>query len=158
MTYPPPTTFNRTPEQKKDMFLSWKRDDLAFFGGGACHILAYLFYDLHRNEGYDIIYTRPLGDHPGNHVYCHKDGWVFDTAGWTREDEVLRMMREDYTKRYPNWDIERMVITDMPLEDFCKKYYSRPPAYFPYLPWERAYKYIQQFSSRPPRAPTTPSS
>ena len=85
MSYPAPSQFFRTPAQKKDMFLSWNRSDMEFFGGGACHILAYLFYDLHRGEGYDIIYTRPLGNHPGNHVYCCKDDWVFDTAGWTRE-------------------------------------------------------------------------
>ncbi len=151
MSYPPPSNFFRTPEQRKDMFLSWARDDQAFFGGGACHILAYLFYDLHRDEGYDIIYTRPVGDHPGNHVYVCKDGWAFDTAGWTREDELLRVMHEDYTKRHPKWEIERMVITDMDLETFCKKYNSRPPAYFPYLPWERAYTYIQKFAAGPPK-------
>jgi hypothetical protein len=150
MSYPAPSQFFRSPAQKKDMFLSWKRSDREFFGGGACHILAYLFYDLHRGEDYDIIYTRPLGLHPGHHVYCYKDGWVFDTAGWTREDEVLRVMREDYTKRHSDWDIERTVITDMQLEDFCEKYYHRSPAYFPYLPWERAYEYIKKFEKRPP--------
>jgi hypothetical protein len=149
--YPPPSNFFRTPEQKKDMFLSWARDDISFFGGGACHILAYMFYDLHRNEGYDIIYTRPLGDYPGNHVYIYKDGWAFDTAGWTREEELLRVMREDYATRHPSWNIERIVITDMGLETFCKKYYHRSPAYYPHLPWGRAYKYIKNFSSKPPK-------
>lgn len=151
MSYPSPTIFNRTPQQRKDMFLSWTRDDTAFFGGGACHILAYLFYDLHRGEGYDIIYTRPKGKYPGNHVYCHKDGWVFDAAGWTREEEVLRVYREHHTKQFPEWEMERVVITNVPLEDFCRENYHRPPAYFPYLPWERAYNYIKQFPSEHPK-------
>lgn len=148
--YPAPTKFFRTPAQKADQFLSWARDDEAFFGGGACHILAYMFYDLYRNEGYEIIYIHPLGEYPGNHVYIHKDGWIFDFAGWTREDEVLAVIRKAYTELYPEWGIERMVITDMPLETFCERYHHRPPAYYAYLPWERTYKYIRRFSSQPP--------
>lgn len=151
MSYPTPSQFFRTPAQKKNMFLSWNRSNIEFFGGGACHILAYLFYDLHRDEGYDIIFTRPLNPRqPGNHVYCYKDGRVFDTAGWTREDEVLDSMREHHTKQFPDWDIERMVISDMDLETFCKKYNHRSPAYFPYLQWERAYEYVKKFEGRPP--------
>jgi hypothetical protein len=153
MSYPPPTAFTRTPAQKKDMFLSWARDDRAFFGGGACHILAYLFYDLHKDEGYDIIFTRPRNkQQPGNHVYIYKNGWAFDAVGWTQEDEVLHVMREHHAKQFPDWDAERVVITGMDLETFCKEYDHRPPAYFPYLPWERAYKYIQEFASEPPKA------
>jgi hypothetical protein len=148
--YPPPTTFFRTPEQKADQFLSWARADDAFFGGGACHILAYTFFDMHRNEGYDIIYTRPLGKHPGNHVYIYKNGWAFDFAGWTKEDEVLAVMRRSYTELYPEWDFERMIITKMELEDFCKQYHHRPPAYYAYLPWERTYRYLKQFKQQPP--------
>jgi hypothetical protein len=148
--YPPPSKFARTDEQKKDMFVSWARDDEPFFAAGACHILAYAFYWLHQDEGYDIIYTRPLGKHPGNHVYIYKDGCAFDFAGWTQEDELLAVMREDYTKNCLDWDIERMVITDMSLEEFCQKYNHRPPAYYAHLPWERAYKYITLFDTVPP--------
>lgn len=147
--YPPPTAFTRTDQQKKDMFASWARDDQAFFAAGACHILAYAFYWLHQDEGYDIIYTHPLGNHPGNHVYAYKDGWAFDFAGWTREDTLLAVMREDYTHDHPGWDIERMTITDMPLEVFCNTFNHRPPAYYAYLPWERTYGYIKQFAASP---------
>jgi len=132
------------------MFASWARDDSSFFAAGGCHILAYSFYWLHRTEGYQIIYTRPLGNHPGNHVYVYKDGWAFDFAGWTREDELLAIMRDDYTKAHFGWAIDRINITDMSLEDFCRQNNHRPPAYYAHLPWERAYKYIQQFSSATP--------
>jgi hypothetical protein len=142
--------FRRTPEEKSDPFLSWKRSDQAFFAGGACHILAFLFVHLHPNEGYKIIHTKPIKNYSGNHVYVTDGTWAFDHNGWTLEKELLEVTKKDYTRGKKDWDFERIVIKE-DLETFCKKYNSRPPAYYAYLPWERAYNYIKKFPSHPPK-------
>jgi hypothetical protein len=46
--YQPGIVFKRTPEERADIFLAWKRDDKAFFAAGACHILAFLFQHIPR--------------------------------------------------------------------------------------------------------------
>lgn len=39
---PEPTLkYMRTPEESRDVFLSWQREDMVFFAAGACHILAH---------------------------------------------------------------------------------------------------------------------
>lgn len=37
--YQPSFDFDRTPEEKRDMFKFWARDDRPFFAAGACHIM-----------------------------------------------------------------------------------------------------------------------
>lgn len=147
--YKPSLLFDRTPEERKDPFLFWQRDDQPFFAAGACHILAEMFRQLHYGEDYQVIFIKPTNNLPGTHVYISNGTWAFDHNGWTREQELLDTSRKAYTKRYPGWDCERIVVTDN-LETFCQKNNHRQPWQFAYLPWERAYKYIQQFPATPP--------
>src|ERR1044072_3763268 len=103
MSYQPSLLFDRTPEERKDPFLSWRRTDQAFFAAGACHILAELFRQLHQDEGFEIIYLKPLAGLPGNHVYVSNSTWAFDHNGWTREAELLVATKAAYQRRYPGW-------------------------------------------------------
>jgi hypothetical protein len=43
MAYKTSLLFDRTLRKRKDPFLSWQREDRAFFASGACHVLATLF-------------------------------------------------------------------------------------------------------------------
>ncbi len=147
--YLPSIRFERTKLEKTDPFLSWNRDDQAFFAAGACHILAYLFVQLHPNENYQLIHIKPVKDYSGNHMYVTNGTWAFDHNGWTLENELLTITKDTFSKKYKGWDYERIIIED-DLESFCKKYYHRPPSHFAYLPWERAYNYIKKFDPIPP--------
>lgn len=150
-SYQPSLTFERTAEEYADMFKSWLRGDQAFFAAGACHILAFTFFSLHPNEGYEIIYIKPKAKYPGTHVYITNGTWAFDHNGWTKEKELLEVTNRAYKAKYPGWAFKRILVTE-DLETFCKANNHRPPAYFAYLPWERAYKYIQRFNSEPPKS------
>ncbi|HLZ14942.1 MAG TPA: hypothetical protein VKQ34_03020, partial [Candidatus Saccharimonadales bacterium] len=86
--YEPGLRYMRTDAEYRDPFLAWKRSDKAFFASGACHILAHMFLSLHFDEGFKLIYIRPKGKHPGNHLYASNDTWAFDFNGWTREAEL----------------------------------------------------------------------
>ncbi|HUC89641.1 MAG TPA: hypothetical protein VMR45_02465 [Patescibacteria group bacterium] len=54
--YEPGFIYQRTPEECRDIFLAWQREDKAFFAAGACHILARMFLSLHDGEDYQLIY------------------------------------------------------------------------------------------------------
>ena len=152
--YRPSLEFDRTPEERRDPFKSWARDDQAFFAAGACHILADLFLQLHQGEGYKMIYIKPTAGFTGNHVYVSDGEWAFDHNGWTREVELLRFTEETYKKHYPGWGYGRIEIehTMTSLEEFCEVNNHRLPWQYAYFPWERAYTYINQFESAPPGA------
>jgi hypothetical protein len=50
--------FDRTDEEKRNIFKSWARDDQSFFASGACHILAELFVQLHRHENFKMVHSQ----------------------------------------------------------------------------------------------------
>lgn len=147
--YKPSPLFDRTPQERRDPFLFWEREDQPFFAAGACHILAEMFRQLHHDENYQIIFIKGKDVNPGMHVYVSDGTWAFDHNGWTLEAELLAVTRTVFRQKYPNWDYDRTVVTD-DLETFCRKNNHRQPWQFAYLPWERAYNYIKQFDDRPP--------
>jgi hypothetical protein len=150
--YKPSYLFDRTPEQKRDILLSWDRDDQAFFASGACHILADLFVQLHQVDGFKTIHIKPAEGFPGNHVFASNGVWAFDHNGWTKEDELLSVTEKAYVGRYRDWSYEKIILEPSmtSLEDFCKENNHRLPWQYAHLPWERARKYIDQFSPTPP--------
>lgn len=150
MAYDPGIHYERTPEEFKDVFLAWQREDKAFFAAGACHILAHMFLSLHHGEGYELIYIKPKAKRPGNHLYASNGTWAFDFNGWTLEAELLEATKKAYSTRHKNWDYDRIVITEGLPEYLKHSNHLRGPEYFPQLPWERAYQYIKQFPSTPP--------
>lgn len=151
--YRPSLEFDRTAEEKRDIFQSWARDDQAFFAAGGCHILADLFCQLHRDEGFKLIHIKPAKGFGGTHVYASNGEWVFDHNGWTREDELLQTTERAYTERYPGWSYERIEIeyTMQALNNLCAATQLRMPYHYPELPWKRAYNYINRFDPKPPQ-------
>ena len=147
--YQPGIIYERTPEEYKDPFLAWQREDKAFFAAGACHILALMFLSLHLNEDFALIHIKPTHHKKGHHMYASDGTWAFDFNGWTLEEELLKAYEAAYKESYPDWEYERIEVkNDLPT--YLLKNNHRPPEYFPYLPWERAYKYIKQFEPDPP--------
>ena len=149
--YKPSCLFDRTPEERRDIFVSWKRSDQAFFASGACHILAYLFVQIHNEGKYKVIHINPAEGFLGHHVYVSDVEWAFDHNGWTKEKELLSLTEKAYRTKYPGWDYERRVI-DQPLEDFCRANNHSLPWQYAYLPWERTYEYLSRFESSPPES------
>jgi hypothetical protein len=147
--YKPGLLFERTPEERKDPFLSWQREDQPFFAAGACHILAEMFRQLHYGEDFQVIFIKPRIENQGTHVYVSNGTWAFDHNGWTLEKELLETTISAYSKRYPKWAFERIVVKE-DLETFCRNNNHRLPWQFAYLPWERAYNFIKQFPTTPP--------
>ena len=153
-SYKPSYLFDRTPEERRDIFLSWRRDDQAFFANGACHILANLFSQIHEHEGYNMVHIKPNEGHKGNHVFASNGEWAFDHNGWTRESELLYAVEQGFSSKYPDWSYEKIIIDNSKtsLEEFCKVNNHLLPWQYANLPWERAYKFIEKFSATPPNS------
>jgi hypothetical protein len=141
--------YERTPEEYQDPFLAWKREDISFFAAGACHILAYMFLSLHNNDECELIHIKPVGHYRGNHMYVVIGEWAFDFNGWTLEKELLNEYEKAYKELYDEWKFKRVIVEEK-FTDYILKNNHRPPEYFPYLPWERAYNYIKKFTDKPP--------
>lgn len=145
----PALKYMRTAEESRDVFLSWRRQDKAFFAAGACHILAHMFLSLHAGEGFELIYLRPTTGQPGNHMYASDGTWAFDFNGWSHEADLIAANSHYAARHYPGWDYERIVIAEGLPEHLKHSSHLRPPEYFPELPWQRAYNYIRQFPATP---------
>ncbi len=149
--YEDPTKFSRTTAQRTDQSLAWERDDKHFFASGACHILAYTFKNIHPDRGIELVFIKPIDKFGlvGCHMYAREGIWAFDHAGWTKESELLDSYTKGYQAAFPGWGYSLEII-DLSLEDFCRDYEHRGPAYFYHLPWERTYGYINKFDEQPP--------
>lgn len=150
LPYTPTIHYTRTDSERRDPFLSWVRDDRAFFASGACHILASLFVQMHQHEGFRMEFLRPLHGMRGSHVYATDGTWAFDFDGWTPTKLLLASTSTAYRDAYPGWEYELTVINE-PLDKFCAQNNHRPPQNFFHLPWERTYKYIESFSKSAPQ-------
>lgn len=64
----PALKYMRTPEESRDVLLSWLREYMVFFAAGVCHILAHMLLSLHPNKGFDTIYTKSVNKQPGSHM------------------------------------------------------------------------------------------
>ncbi len=147
--YKPSFLFDRTPEERKDPFLFWQREDQAFFAAGACHILAEMFRQLHQGEDFQVVFMKAKEGYPGAHVYIRSGEWIFDHNGWTLEKEMIDTVKAGFSERYPGWDFDQINIEE-DLETFCRNNNHRLPWQFAFLPWERAYNYIKKFPSQSP--------
>lgn len=148
LMYQPGIIYTRTAEENSDLFKAWERPDKTFFAAGACHILGHLFFWMHRAEGFRLTHIKPTEGFSGNHMFASDGEWAFDFNGWTLEKELLESYTAAYQEKYPGWKYEK-VIYDNGLFDNPPNHL--PPEFFPHLPWERAYAYIQQFPATPPK-------
>ncbi len=87
-------------------------------------------------------------------MYASNGTWAFDFNGWTKEKELLKEYTSAWSEKYPGWEYERLIVPFdcAGFRDYLLKENHRPPEFFPYLPWERTYSYIQQFPMEPPKA------
>ena len=136
----PCSTFRRTPAERADQELSWRRGDQAFFAAGACHILAFAFQHLHPDAGFSVIGLRKIGEAWVSHAYVSDGRWAFDHDGWTPEEELLAVTTA--AEPAPGW--QRLVI-DTDLETFCREHSSPAATPVAHPPWQRAYDYIARF-------------
>lgn len=148
----PITALRRTPEEKRDVSLSWQRADLPFFAAGACHVLAFAFLEAYPRSGFRPRFIRPAPGCGGSHVYVTDELTAFDAQGYVAEAELLAGHRSAYLALDEQWRAEVLDL-DVPLAEFCAGNHHRAPWDFPLGVWERARAYLTTFPV-PPAAPS----
>lgn len=140
----PLTALRRTPEEVRDIHLSYARPDLRFFSAGACHVLAFAFLERYPLAGFRPRFIRPAAGFHGAHVYVSDGGMAFDAQGYVPEDELLSGHRRAFQAEQPGWEAD---VTDIrvPLAEFCAGNNHRPPWDFPGDVWGRAQRYLLTF-------------
>ncbi|WP_166347390.1 hypothetical protein [Phytoactinopolyspora limicola] len=141
--YTPAAAFRRTPAERADQELAWRRSDQAFFAAGACHILAWAF--AAKRPTFQIVALRKVGEKHSSHTIATNGTWAFDHDGWTLESELLAVTAEFE----PETPWERLVVTE-DLATFCRNHYHRPASMYAADPWPRAAAYIAKFPPTPP--------
>ncbi|MEH0845969.1 hypothetical protein V6U81_26680 [Micromonospora sp. CPCC 205711] len=137
--YTPAAKFRRTPAERADQRLSWKRSDQAFFAAGACHVLAWVALERYASAGFGIVGLRQFGEPYVSHVIISNGRWAFDHDGWTPLPELLRATAE--YEPHPRWELLPITST---LRKFCAAHRSRMPGQYAHDPVPRAREYLQQ--------------
>lgn len=137
----------RTPAEREDQLVSWRRPDRAFFAAGACHILAFRFRELHPSEDWTLVHLRPHEGFTGSHVYVSDGEWALDFNGWTRQDLFLAETTRRCRARWPGWAFDLIPIHET-LAEFCAANRHRLPSEYAFDPIPRADAYLARFESR----------
>jgi hypothetical protein len=143
--YDPPLSYKRTPAERVDPVLAWRRRDKAFFAAGACHILAWAFLDTFPAAGFFPVGVRRIGRPHAGHAYVSDGTWAFDHDGWTLEAELLTVTRRAHARSDPDIGIERLVL-GLGLQAFCSAHNCADPSQFAVDPRPRALRYLARFA------------
>ncbi|WBB75065.1 hypothetical protein O7602_05925 [Micromonospora sp. WMMD1128] len=131
--------FRRTPLERSDQRVSWRRTDQAFFAAGACHILAWVCRDTYPDRAIEMAGVRYSDDPQVFHVYAFWAGWAFDHSGWNPEPDLLAS-NQDFERR----PLDRVAIGD-DLAAFCRAHLSRMPHQYWQDPLPRARDYVRRY-------------
>lgn len=96
-------TYFMTAEMKADPVRRWALRDRAFFGYGACHILAGVFLQARAGDGYFAERVVPAGSRPGNHVFVTDGVTAFDFHGYSRREVLLCHHVRMWRRQVPEW-------------------------------------------------------
>lgn len=128
--------FRRTPIERADQRVSWERDDQAFFGTGACHILAWACRESDPDRGIELGAVRSPGKAQVFHTFAVWNGWAFDHSGWNPEQELLAE-----NAAFEGRALERVAVTT-DLAEFCQEHWHRMPDQYWRDPRPRAREYV----------------
>ncbi len=123
----------------------WALPDRAFFGFGACHILAGVFLKETSQPGFCAEWIVPRGDFRGSHIYVTNGAVTFDCRGYAETGRLLEHYSAGCAARFPGWDAD-VVRVDFDLLDtkaLNKIKHRGPDQYFD-DPIRRARRFIAE--------------
>ena len=91
---------------KQDPVRRWRLSERAFFGHGACHILAHEFLERFPDSGFNAIWIRPAEGHRGSHVFVANGVMAFDYRGYLAESRLIAYYWKRFENAYAGWAAE----------------------------------------------------
>lgn len=139
----------RTAEQKADRLWSWRRPDAEFFSSGACHILAQVFVERFRDQGFRPLLILPRPGFSGGHVVAANRDVVFDAGGFTARARFLGEYVRHFQSLHAGWRAALLDISGwLDAPERIERLGHRPPDKFLSDPIERARLFIDRLVAR----------
>jgi hypothetical protein len=139
------------PGTKQDPVRQWDLSDRAFFGFGACHILAFAFLERFPDRNFYPIWIKPGHGYRGNHVFVTNGSIAFDYRGYLSEDRLLAHHWKQYCREYPGWNGELVRVEanlSEPVELARIGMHVRAPDKFLHNALPRARKYLTKYDRK----------
>jgi len=138
------------PGTKQDAVRRWKLSDRAFFGHGACHILAHEYLVRFAQSDFYAVWIKPHEGYRGNHVFVTDGSNTFDYRGYLKAPRLISYCWQQYGQAYPGWDATLVRVKG----NLCSSnemknigMYIREPADFLYNATPRAQAYLKKYDS-----------
>jgi len=134
---------------KQDALRRWKQFDRAFFGHGACHILAGVFLARPENAAFKAYWIQPLNGLSGYHIYVSDGKIVFDYHGYSLENQLLVHYTRGWQEKHPEWccDVELVNFDLLDKGQLNDRKMIGPTQYYR-DPLPRAHEFINRFQNK----------
>lgn len=99
------------PGTKQDAVKRWNLSDRAFFGHGACHILAHEHLARFSESGFYAVWIKPHDGYRGNHVFVTDGFSTFDYRGYVRKSRLLAFYWRQYENAYSGWGADLVRVS-----------------------------------------------
>lgn len=136
-------------EMKTDPARRWALRDRAFFGYGACHILAGVYLRKPPVAGLHAERIIPADGRPGNHIFVTDGIVAFDFHGYVPRARLLRHHARVWSHGYAGWAcrVERVTFDLLDTRDLNARK-MRGPDQFLHDPVPRAQAFLRRFDHR----------
>lgn len=138
------------PGTKQDAVKRWCLSDRAFFGHGACHILAHEYLVRFAQSDFYALWIKPHQGYKGNHVFVTDGSITFDYRGYVKKSRLLSYYWQQYEQTYLGWRAELIRIEgNLCNPDEMKKIgmHIRGPEDFLHNATPRAQAYLKKYDS-----------
>jgi hypothetical protein len=136
---------------KQDPVRRWNLSERAFFGHGACHILAHAFMLRFPTSGFYAVWIKPCSGYRGNNVYVTNGHMAFDYRGYLRESRLTTHFWRQYKFAYPGWEAELVRVHGNLCNSVKMKnigMHIREPNEFLHDAMPRARSYLNKYEDR----------
>ena len=124
----------------------WALPDRAFFGHGACHILAGVYLKTISRSDFHAVWIKPIKDFSGYHIFVTNGEITFDYHGYSTYAKLISHHRNGWSQQYENWDcIFQKINFNLLNTASLNSRKMRGPDQYLHNPIQRAEKFIKKF-------------
>lgn len=98
------------PGIREDPVRRWNLPDRVFFGRGACHILAGVYLQSDRAEGFWAEWIVPHREMKGTHIYVTNGTVAFDFHGYCCRESLLAYHTKGWSLHTEGWEAEVVLV------------------------------------------------
>ncbi len=134
------------PGIKENPEKRWALPDRAFFGHGACHILAGTYLENIAPPTFYAVWIKPIKDFSGYHIFITNGEITFDYHGYSTYEKLIAHHRKGWSTIYENWDctLQKVDFNLLNTSALNSRRMKGPNQYL-HNPIHRASKFIEKF-------------